>query len=344
MTGLTRRAVLLAAVPGLARAQGFAGLGTASGDFARPDPGISLRFPEDHGAHPSFRIEWWYVTANLTGPDGTPFGVQWTLFRSALTPGGDGWQAWLGHAALTSPDRHFAAERRGRGDTGQAGVSIRPFEARIDDWHLSGPDLRQVAMAAAGPDFAYRLDLSADGPFVPQGRNGYSVKSQSGAASIYYSQPFYRASGRLILPGAEVAVTGRAWLDREWSSAPLGAEQTGWDWFSLHLESGEKFMGFRLRDRAGEGYSAATWIAADGTPTPYPDGAFTAEPRATAEVAGRQVPVRWRIRLADRGLDAEVVAINERAWNALLYSYWEGPVTLSGSHRGIGYLEMTGYA
>ena len=84
-------------------------------------------------------------------------------------------------------------------------------------------------------------------------------------------------------------------------------------------------------------------VAPDGTPTPYPDGAFTAEPLARTRVAGRDVPTRWRLRLPQRRLDAEVAAINETAWNDLLYSYWEGPVRLSGSHEGIGYLEMTGY-
>ena len=28
-------------------------------------------------------------------------------------------------------------------------------------------------------------------------------------------------------------------MDREWSSQPLAPDQTGWDWFSLHLTSGE---------------------------------------------------------------------------------------------------------
>lgn len=344
---ITRRALMLTALPGLAHAQGFAGLGTASEGFATPSPDPTFRFPEDHAPHPRFRIEWWYVTANLIGPDGTDYGIQWTLFRSALAPrDGSGWttpQAWLGHAALTTPDTHRATERLARGGIGQAGVTVNPFEAWIDEWRMAGPSLSDVRLIAAGDDFAYDLNLRTDKPFVPQGAGGFSVKSGDGQASYYYSQPFYAVEGTLTLPEGEIPVTGRAWLDREWSSAPLAETQTGWDWFSLHLGTGEKLMAFRLRDRDGSAYTSATWIAPDGTPTPYGDEALTAEPLATTDVADRDVPTLWRLRLPDRGLDVEVSAVNPMAWMDLLYEYWEGPVRVSGSHDGMGYLEMTGH-
>ncbi|CAM4375093.1 lipocalin-like domain-containing protein [Palleronia rufa] len=344
----TRRSLILSALPSLAfpalvRAQTFAPLGPAAGGFAQPSRDTRLRFPADHGPHPAFRIEWWYVTANLTGPDGTAYGVQWTLFRSALSTDDAIPQAWLGHAALTTPDRHLSAERMARGGTGQAGVTAEPFSARIDDWALDGPSLSDVTMTAAGADFAYDLALATDRPFVLQGDRGYSLKSATGVASHYYSQPFYRAEGRLILPDREVPVTGLAWLDREWSSAPLEPGQLGWDWASLHLATGEKVMAAQLRQQGRAPFTAATWIAADGSPTPIPDGGVTLTPLETAEVAGRSVPVRWRIALPDRGLDVEIAAVNREAWMDLLYAYWEGPVTIEGSHAGVGYLEMTGY-
>ena len=123
-----------------ASAQGYAGLGTAADGFAVPQRGYQLSFPADHGAHPDFRIEWWYLTANLEAEDGTEYGVQWTLFRSALEPGEqEGWQSpqiWLGHAAVTSAEEHLFAEKLGRGGTGQAGVTAEPFEAWIDNWQM----------------------------------------------------------------------------------------------------------------------------------------------------------------------------------------------------------------
>jgi predicted secreted hydrolase len=248
----------------------------------------------------------------------------------------------MGHAAVTTPTDHYVTERIGRGGIGQAGVTTAPFDAWIDEWSLSG-DWTTLDMTASGPDFAYDMDLTAQGPLIFHGDAGYSVKSAGGQASYYYSQPYFDVSGTLVLPDGPVAVTGSAWLDREWSSQPLATDQTGWDWFSLSFDDGAKMMGFLLRQSNGTAYSSATWIDSDGTTTAYPDGAFQAEPLAMSETSGATVPTTWRVQLPDRGVDATVTAINTDAWMTTSVPYWEGPVRITGSHTGRGYLEMTGY-
>lgn len=342
-----RLVILLLLWPFGVMAQGFSGLGTDAEGFATPQPGYAFSFPRDHGPHPEYRIEWWYLTANLQAADGTQYGLQWTLFRSALAPGEeDGWRSplvWFAHAAVTTPDRHFATERFARGGIGQAGVEAAPFHAWIDEWALKGDDFEAMELTAQGPDFGYDMALQAQGPLVFQGDQGYSVKSAEGQASYYYSQPYFDISGTLRLPGGDVAVTGTAWLDREWSSQPLSDTQSGWDWFSLSFEDGNKLMGFQLRQTDGGSYSASTWIANDGATTPYPDGAFVAEHLDKTQVAGRDVPTRWRVTLPARGVDVVVGALNPQAWMGLTIPYWEGPVRITGSHKGVGYLEMTGY-
>ena len=343
---MNARVVLLLLWPITASAQGFAGLGTDVDGFSSPRRPAQFDFPTDHGPHYDYRIEWWYLTANLEGLDGTPYGLQWTLFRSALTSdGGKGWsspQLWMGHAAVTTPDAHFVTERLARGGIGQAGVQADPFEAWIDDWQLVGPDFATLTMTASGPDFAYDMALNSDGPLVFHGDEGYSVKSAEGQASFYYSQPFYAIEGTLILPTGSIEVAGDAWLDREWSSQPLSDNQTGWDWFSLSLEDG-KLMGFRLRQTDGSYYTSATWIDPNGSATSYANGAFEADPVAISDVGGRDVPTTWNVRLPDRGVDVEVTAINPQAWMDTSVPYWEGPIIVLGSHTGRGYLEMTGY-
>lgn len=327
-----------------APAQGFAGLGQEIEGFALPDPEKRFAFPEDHGSHPEFRIEWWYVTANLSGSDGTPYGIQWTLFRNALRPGGaTGDQAWMAHAAVSTPDGHLYAERFARGGIGQAGVKAEPFEAFIDEWRMAGSSLSNIDLTAQSPEFRYELALKAEGTFVLQGEQGFSVKSEAGRASHYYSQPFYTVTGVLILPGGPVEVTGQAWLDREWSSQPLTGTQTGWDWVSLHFETGEKLMGYRLRDREGPAYTVGTWIGPDGTPEPLVAGMLQMEVARRTKVAGRDVPTAWAVTLADKSLDIRAGAIYPDSWMGTLVPYWEGPVEVTGSHPGIGYLEMSGY-
>ncbi|WP_095589447.1 lipocalin-like domain-containing protein [Actibacterium ureilyticum] len=342
--------LLLTLWPAWGHTQGFAGLGTGQEGFALPVEGTALQFPEDHGAHPAFRIEWWYLTANLTDASGRDLGVQWTLFRSAIAPETrPGWQdpqLWLAHAAVTTPDTHHVAERMGRGGVGQAGVRAAPFAAWIDDWEMRGAPgqgLQDLTLKATGEDFAYALRLKADAPLVLQGRDGYSQKSPEGQASYYYSQPHYTVTGTLTLPDGDVTVTGTAWLDREWSSQPLSADQAGWDWISLHLDDGAKLMGFQLRDTGGGAYTSGTWIGADGTVAPFGDGALRMTPLDRAQVAGRDMPVGWRVELPERDLDLTLRAVNENAWMDTLFPYWEGPVRIGGSHSGRGYLEMTGY-
>lgn len=333
-------------------AQGFAGLGSKAEGFAVPQRGTKLEFPRDHGPHANFRIEWWYITANLQAADGRQLGAQWTLFRSALAPGErQGWsspQVWIGHAAVTTESRHYVAERLARGGIGQAGANIEPFDAWIDDWQMKGggtaaqDELDNLDLSANGPEFAYQLTLQAKGPLALQGDYGYSVKSSAGQASYYYSQPFYEAAGTVTLDGVSHAVTGKAWLDREWSSQPLASDQTGWDWFSLHLASGEKVMAFRLRDK-GLGYTSANWIGAQGKTAPLGSDEVLFEPVRTADVGGKAIPVEWRLRIPSRGLDIRTKALNDQAWMKTSTPYWEGPITFEGSTSGRGYLEMTGY-
>ncbi len=357
---LTRRAfasglALTVLSSGAARAQGYAGLGRNAAGFAAVTPGKTFRFPDDHGPHPDFRIEWWYLTANLTDTAGTPSGLQWTLFRQAMRPGPQqqGWdsqQFWMAHAAVTRADLHRVAEKFARGGIGQAGVEARPFEAWIDAWRMRGTDatddrrLSPLTLNADGPDFGYALTLTADRAVVLQGDSGYSRKSERGGqASYYYSQPFYAVTGRVTLDGRAADVTGQAWMDREWSSQPLAADQSGWDWFAMHLGSGEKLMLYRMRETNGPAYTSGTWITRDGGTTQLASGDVEMAPSAMTAIGERKLPTSWRIAIPRQGLAIETSPINPNSWMGTSFPYWEGPIRFSGSHAGVGYLELTGY-
>src|SRR6185437_15592494 len=202
---ISRRAfaggLALLGLDGHALAQGFAGLGTDAAGFAPVTPGRRFSFPADHGPHPDFRIEWWYVTANLVDANGVAYGAQWTLFRQAIRPStntsasDEGWasgQIWMAHAAVTRADTHRTAETFARGGVGQAGVGINPFQAWIDAWSMRAADpfdaqtISPLTLSAAGKDFSYALQLTADRPLVLQGDAGYSRKSEHEQASYYY--------------------------------------------------------------------------------------------------------------------------------------------------------------
>jgi predicted secreted hydrolase len=345
---------LLLGLGGKAFAQGFAGLGEDSVGFAAVVPDRKFAFPADHGPHPEFRIEWWYVTANLVDAGGAAYGAQWTLFRQATRPGvpQPGWatpQIWMGHAAVTSAQTHRTSETFARGGIGQAGVEASPLRAWIDSWEMRGLDsidanrIAPLELNASGADFSYALQLKADHPLVLQGDGGYSRKSQREQASYYYSQPYFAVTGSLTVDDRPIEVTGQAWLDREWSSQPLAPDQTGWDWLSLHLNSGEKLMLYRMRQTDGNHYGSGKWFTHDGRAEQIVSTDLTMTPRAFTEIAGRKIPTAWHIAIPKLGLAIECVPLNPRSWMGTSFPYWEGPISFKGTHDGLGYLELTGY-
>jgi len=339
---------------GLLAAQGFADLGRDAEGFSIVVPSKKIIFPRDHGPHPDFRIEWWYLTANLKDENDNSYGIQWTLFRQALAPGGQksGWanqQIWMGHAALTSAVEHHAQELFARGGIGQANVVAAPFHAWVNNWNFRAirdgatNKSNNFVLNATGENFSYQLELKSDIPLVTHGNAGYSQKSDRGQASYYYSAPFLNVAGHVTLDGQKIAVTGEAWMDHEWSSQPLAADQNGWDWFSFHLKSGEKVMLFRLREEDGDAYHSGSWIYADGTIEPLGPEVIELQPTKTSELAGRKLPIEWSVKINRKNFEVHSIPLNPNSWMTTRIPYWEGPIHFTGTHSGVGYLEMTGY-
>jgi len=348
--------------------EGFAELGAQAEGYAQASAAAPLTFPEDHGPHPDYRIEWWYLTANLEDESDQPLGLQWTLFRQALVPpeerpASTPWasdQVWMAHMGLSQGETHLAAECFARSHSqqpqGQAGGIAVPFQAWIDDWLFQSPataNFGQFTLSAYSGEgserFGYELTLSAEGPLVWHGENGFNAKTVQGQGSHYYSQPFLRIEGSVTLNGQQKAVTGNGWLDREWSSQLLTAEQTGWDWFSLHLNDGRKLMAYRLRGGGENGgdYLFTHLFDAEGTTQQMSTDHITLTPLATSRVAQRDIPTTWQLTLPSAGLDLTIEARDPNRWMPTTVPYWEGDVTVrdtaTNAALGVGYLEMTGY-
>jgi predicted secreted hydrolase len=339
-----------------------------------------FEFPRDHGPHSTFRHEWWYVTGHLDSASGEPFGFELTLFRFALQPPSapeieapSAWRArqiYLAHFAVTDIGRRqfHVAERFARDALGLAGAQAEPFRVWLNDWflgaagdangppdHASGAADRAKAWRLVAADKGYSLDLEMDptGPLMLNGDAGFSRKSDAqGAASYYYSIPRMAARGKLVRDGKSLDVRGTAWLDREWGSGSLGADQQGWDWFALQLDEGSALMFYALRKQNGQrdAHSAGTWLAPDGTVRALTSEDVQIEAQGEwASPRGGRYPARWQLRVPSLKLD---VAIQPRLADQELNTsarYWEGASLVNGTRdgravQGKAYVELVGYA
>jgi len=329
--------------------------------FARAMAPRPFEFPADHGPHPDFRTEWWYYTGNLQTADRRHFGFQLTFFRVALAPTeqprASAWatrQLYFAHFALTdtAASRFRAFSRTGRGALGMAGAEAAPFRVWIDGWSAEGAGASPRLRASDG-DVAIDLELSATKPVVLQGERGLSRKGpEPGNASFYYSFTRMPARGVVRLGAETLAVSGEAWMDREWSTSGLGADVQGWDWFAVQLDDGRELMVYVLRRRDGtvDPFSAGSLVAPDGAVRALGAGDVRVETLAhwSSPRSGVRYPARWRLTVpsAELRLDIEPrlpdqeLRVNTR--------YWEGAVAVTGmagawSIRGHGYVELVGY-
>ncbi|MGI3037127.1 lipocalin-like domain-containing protein [Vibrio diabolicus] len=319
---------------------------------------VELTFPADHQAHPNFRHEWWYLTANLIDEDGNPLGVQWTQFRFAAAPpmGEDDvkkteWQTqqiYMAHSAVTTQDKHYADEKWSRDQASLAGVDTSPFRVYLDDWQWtsSTTDLFPATLNANSEQFGYSLTLNSHAPYQKQGEQGYSTKSADGqVASYYYSQPFIDVSGEVTIDGEIHQVSGKGWIDREWSSQFLLDSQQGWDWFALRLSDDTSLVVFQLRDSktGAASYASARLMQQDGSGIAIPQKDIQLEATKQTEIQGRKYPIQWQVSIPNQQIELTVSALNPNAKMPLSVPYWEGPVRIEGSHSGTGYMELTGY-
>ncbi len=341
--------------------------------YARALAPREFHFPADLGAHPKFRTEWWYYTGNLATAAGRRFGFQLTFFRSALAPPAAGgpartsaWatrQAWLAHFTVSDVQggKFHSFERWSRGAVGLAGAEQPPFRVWVKDWKAEavGGEAPPMHLVASEGDSAIDLTLQPGKPPVLQGDHGLSRKgAEVGNASYYYSLTRMPTAGTVSLDGQRFAVSGAAWMDREWSTLVVTARR-GRAWrtgtgsrSSCADGSGAHALPLAARrrlGRPGDG-SSGTAIGPGGEtgPLSLPDFQIASAGTWQSPRGGARYPARWHVRVPGEGLDLEVrPRLADQELDAAI-RYWEGAVAITGTRRGRpiqgeGYVELTGY-
>ncbi|GAB5518988.1 MAG: lipocalin-like domain-containing protein [Rhodothermales bacterium] len=322
-------------------------------------------FPEDHGAHPDFKLEWWYLTGNLATADGRRFGYQFTIFRNALAPPPEtsavdttDWttrQLYFAHLAVTdvASGEFYAFERFSRGASGLAGAQAEPFHVWIEGWSITqdGADFMPLRVTATEGDVAIDFLLTQTKPTVLQGEAGLSQKGEGvGNASYYYSMTRLATEGTIRIGDQTYDIDGQSWMDREWSTSMLSGTQEGWDWFSVQLDDGRDLMYFQLRESDPNviPYTHSVLIAPDGSKQDLGPVTLTVIDTWTSPESGIAYPSGWTLDAPDQNLALTITPLIPNQELDVVVQYWEGAVRIGGTSAGqpiggYGYVEMTGY-
>jgi predicted secreted hydrolase len=336
-----------------------------------------LQFPKDHGAHPLFRTEWWYVTGwlDVKNKPEQSLGFQVTFFRSRTQHPPENpsrfapKQLLIAHAAIAAPKNGALIHEE---LATRALVPIATFSET--DCKLSikqhGHEwlLERVENASTGIQNQYRiaiktaqlnLDLTLTTDQAPwlQGQNGFSQKGPfANQSSYYYSRPQLITEGKVSYAKQEQAleVRGTSWFDHEWSSEILAQGAIGWDWLGLNMLDGSALTIFRIRNSNAEKqgidiHHYAAWRSAQGEIKNF-NPRFDALRKWTSKRTGATYPVSWHITLGDNKLLIEPLMDDQEldGRRSTGTVYWEGAVTVKDVSSqakviGRGYLELTGY-
>lgn len=332
-----------------------------------PRVGHVLTFPRDHGSHPDFKIEWWYLTGHLFAGE-RRFGFQATFFRLGQqpidVPVGEDFgteQFYLAHMGLSDPatGKFLHEERLNRGGW-DAGAKVGDLDVHNGNWSLKRDEAGMSLEGTILSEAAMSLRLVPKKGHVIFGEEGISRKGPEGTAASYYiTYTRLAAEGSIMIAGEEVAVTGEAWMDHEISSSQLDRNQIGWDWACLQFFDGREIMGYVLRTDEGKpsDFSKLVWIAEDGglTHVRHGDYEWRHEGSWTSPVTGATYPISPLIVTTDPKSGEErqlrllpLMEDQEMVGAAGGVSYWEGACDvrdeITGEIVGRAYLEMTGYA
>ncbi len=343
----------------------FLHLHPATAQYHSALPRYHYEFPRDHFNHPDFQTEWWYYTGNVTSSEGRRFGFELTFFRQAVSWDPISHSSWdirdlyLAHLALSDLDagEFYHAERTNRAGPGIAGIDQSAQRIWNGNWQITWSGTDQT-LRAINDRFSLTLLLHPEKPPVIHGENGVSQKAPGpGHASHYISFTRLKTSGTIVLHDKSIQVSGLAWMDHEFFTNQLEANQAGWDWFSLQLVDNSELMLFQIRRKDGsiDPFSAATFVDPRGKSQHLANSDFTLTPLGDtwkSPATSATYPVHWKISVPKLGLELDVdTSLKSQeltGQSKFVPNYWEGAISVLGHRgsvplKGVGYLEMTGY-
>jgi predicted secreted hydrolase len=335
---------------------------------------LTLLFPENHGPHPKFQTEWWYITGHLLKDDDRPittlfkeadYTFQLTFFRRRactssiieLCNNGMG-EIHFAHAALldVKSNTFYQSKRYARNGLSLSEKRFDPSSNKAiitnNDWSLNiGETLKLKFNLDSGASVL--LEAENFSPLL-HGDNGYSKKGDiAGYFSYYYSLPDLTLRGEVSSP-SPTKVIGKGWFDHEFMDTFLGNEKekqstVGWDWIWLHLNDGSKLMVAQVRGttHSGRPYTFGTYV--DGTFKEHKITSFNLTEFAAwrSPKTSKKYVNSFNLKIPAHKLNLLISPLSDEQEirDGKNISYWEGSVrakAADGKTVGYGFVELAG--
>lgn len=315
-------------------------------------PNDPVILPRDFGFHNEYQHGWWHFFANVQDRTGHRYGIQWSFFRVTNNEHErSGWQSpqlYISHIVISNGSKVWKEQRLSRGGIGQAGMNVSPFKIWIDNWSWSslGKTPFPGELNVNTDTFDLQLRTSASGPFVLPGERGYVAKHDlQPLASLNLTAPFLDVAGKIRLDGdRSIRVSGEGWMSKEWGSGLLAEGQQGWDWFVFHLDDETTLSVNRYRHRQQAPYILGTLATNDGKVINLDETQVSVVPlQPTLFTNQKRIPLQWVINVPEHGINLTTQVLNENMWLPFVVPYWEGPISTTGSHESVGFMQLAGY-
>ena len=308
------------------------------------NPRALVHLPADDAPHHN-TTEWWYYNGHLHTDAGQRYAYHVAVFlRRELA------DHTMFHVSLVDlqTGKHYTGQAR------TEGIPSLPkkdgFDFSYAGWQVAGSGPKH-ALNITMKGFSFKLDLDDVHPptlhQAPGSVGPGELNFGPAGNSFYYSRMRIPTQGTLTVGGVSKPVTGQSWFDHQWGD--FLSTDVGWNWFAIQLDDGADIMLYQVFDPHGKILLQAGTYSRDGHVVALgkDDYAMKSLGSWTSPDSKDTYPVDWALSIPSQKLELTVKPfVNACEFNGLetiLKIYWEGPIQITGTRQGVGYLELSGY-
>lgn len=315
-----------------------------------------IKFPRDGREH-NHMIEWWYFNGHLKDKKGNKYAFMDCLFRVNIkklevpfASKAPFTNFYFAHSIVSD----IKNKKTNRDIKNTVLVSKDSFKRPL--LFVNYTDMVPVhgygnSAIEETKLFNYRikndnLDLNLKTTKNPLLESGKGFTNVCGNKSFYYSLTNMEASGIIVMGGKEIEVSGKAWMDHQWTNS-AGYSHDKWNWFSIQLDNNTEIVMTEFIS----GDKRDSWVDimhSNGRQESLKELKLKPSEIWQSKDTKEKYPLRWEIEIPGKKAKLNVRAlIKDQEVHAGMAKYWEGPIEVSGTFngkkvKGVGFMELVG--